>query len=206
MPMEFEIRGDLAKAKKALILLHGRGATAHDIMGLADVFCDDQFYVAAPQAPDHAWYPHSFIEEESQNEPYLSNSIASVKRLIDKIAKHIDKSQIYLMGFSQGASLSLEVAARFADKYGGVVGFSGGLIGSKISEKKYHGDFAGTKVFIGISEEDPYVPLTRCKESKQVMERLGGDVTLNVYKGAAHTINDDEIHWVKKNIFAQKTL
>ena len=195
-------RGPLiTKATKALILLHGRGGTARGIMSLADNFDDADFYIAAPQAPNSTWYPYSFMTEEKLNEPYLLSSIESIKNLIDETAKYIPLHQIYIMGFSQGACLALEVSTRFAAKYGGVIAFTGGLIGDTINDKKYHGNFEGTKVFIGNSDQDPHVPLVRSEQSKKLMEKLGADVTLKVYKGMAHTINEDEINWVKKNIF-----
>lgn len=191
----------LDKASKALILLHGRGSNAEDILQLGDEFCDDRYYIAAPQATNNTWYPFSFMEEEKLNEPWISSAVAVVKKLIDATAKYIPKDQIYLMGFSQGACLTLETSARYAAKYGGVVAFSGGLIGSTVDDKKYHGDFAGTKVFIGNSDNDPHVPLIRCEQSKDLMEELGAQVTLKVYKGMAHIISNEEIDWVRKNIF-----
>jgi len=190
----------ITKASKALILLHGRGGNARGILSLADIFCDDQFYIAAPQAPSNTWYPYSFLEEEKLNEPYLSASVEAIKNVIDETATYIPMHQIYIMGFSQGACLTLEVTSRLAAKYGGVIAFTGGLIGSTVNEKKYHGNFEGTKVFIGNSDEDPHVPLVRSEQSKEIMEKLGADVTLKVYPGMAHTINEDEISWVKKNI------
>ncbi len=191
----------ISKASKALIILHGRGGTAQGIMNLADSFSTPQLYIAAPQASHQTWYPHSFMIEENLNEPYLSSSVEVVKRLIDTISASIPLSQTYLMGFSQGACLALEVAARFATKYGGVIAFTGGLIGSVINKKKYHGDFKGTPIFIGTSDQDPHVPLERAQESKIFLEELGAHVTLKVYPGMGHTINEDEILWVKKNIF-----
>lgn len=191
----------LEKASKALILLHGRGGSAADILSLSEEFCDDRFYIAAPQAPDNSWYPYSFMAEEKLNEPWLSSSVKAVKKVIDDIAVYIPLNQIYLMGFSQGACLALETASRFADNYGGVIAFTGGLIGDSINEKKYLGNFKGTRVFIGTSDKDPHVPLIRAEQSKELMEKLGAHVTLKVYKGMAHTINDDEIEWVRKNIF-----
>lgn len=189
------------KATKALLLLHGRGGTAEEILSLADLFCDDTFYVAAPQATNRSWYPHSFMEEEQSNEPWLTSAVDIVTRLIEETAKHIPKPQIYLMGFSQGACLTLEVATRHATKYGGAVAFTGGLIGETINEKKYMGNFEGTKVFIGNSDKDPHVPLERSEQSKLLMQRMGANMTLKVYPGMAHTINEDEINWVKKQIF-----
>lgn len=191
----------LSKASKGLILLHGRGGTAEDILELSYEFCDDCFYVAAPQAPKNTWYPHSFMVDEKLNEPFLSESIATIKQLIDDIAKFIPNDQIYMMGFSQGACLVLEVTSRYATKYGGIASFTGGLIGSNLNEQKYQGDFEGTKVFIGNSDHDPHVPLERSEQTKAIMERLGAKVTLKVYKGMGHTVNEDEISSVKKLMF-----
>lgn len=191
----------LNRASKALILLHGRGGTALDILGLAQEFCDATFYIAAPQAANCSWYPHSFMAEEKTNEPWLSSAVETIERLIDVTSHHIPRSQIYIMGFSQGACLALEVSARYAVQYGGVIAFTGGLIGSAVNEEKYHGDFKGTKVFIGNSDADPHVPLIRSEQSRDIMKVLGADVTLKVYHGMGHTINGDEINWVKKNMF-----
>lgn len=191
----------VSKATKALILLHGRGGTARDILSLADAFVDDQFYIAAPQAPNSLWYPQSFMADENLNEPYLSLSIERIKKLIDETEKYIPKSQIYLMGFSQGACLALEISTRFAAKYGGIIAFTGGLIGSAIDEKKYQGNFDGTRVFVSNGDLDPYIPLSRSIESKEVMGKFGAEVTLKVYQGRPHTISEDEIDWVKLNLF-----
>lgn len=192
---------NLEKASKALILLHGRGSTAFEIMNLAKEFCDLNYYIAAPQATNNSWYPYSFLKEESMNEPWLSSAVDVVKKLIDETANYIPKNHIYLMGFSQGACLTLEFSTRFASKYGGVVAFTGGLIGSTINEGKYNGNFEGTKVFIGNSDLDPHVPLSRSEESKEIMEKLGANVELKVYKGMGHTISETEIEDVKKWIF-----
>jgi phospholipase/carboxylesterase len=201
MASEILYRGSpLAQASKALILLHGRGGTAENIISLADLFCDERFYVAAPQAPNRTWYPHGFMDEDALNASYLSSSIETIQGLIDETAKKIPKDQIYLMGFSQGACLSLEISSRSAAKYGGIVAFTGGLMGSTIHEERYHGNFEGTQVFIGTSDQDPYIPLTRVEQSKKLIERMGAAVTLKVYKGTSHTITGDEIDWVKKNM------
>ena len=192
---------ELSKAKKALILLHGRGGTARSMLSLADTFCDESFYIAAPQAPNKTWYPYSFMAEESLNEPFLCASIGNINALIEETAKSIPKENITIMGFSQGACLALEVTSRRADKYGGIVAFTGGLIGSEIEESHYQGNFKGTKVFTGLSEQDPHIPLMRTELSKEVMEKRGAKVTLYVYEGSSHTITDSEIDWVKQNIF-----
>jgi phospholipase/carboxylesterase len=191
----------LLQAQKALILLHGRGASAQDIMGLANEFCDDTFYIAAPQATNRTWYPYGFMFPESQNEPWLSSAVAVVKRLIDEVTTALPPEQIYIMGFSQGACLTLEVATRYAQKYAGVVAFTGGLIGEQISPTKYKGDFAGTKVFIGNSDRDPHVPQSRSEQSQKLMESLGADVMLKIYPNMPHTINQDEVLSVKNWMF-----
>lgn len=192
----------ITEASKALILLHGRGGNARSLLRLVNRLCDDDFYVVAPQATHNAWYPHSFMEEETKNEPYLSSSVQAIKDVIDQTAKTIPKHHIYLVGFSQGACLALEVSGRFATKYGGIVAFTGGLIGSTIDERKYQGDFAETKVFMSNGDHDPHIPLIRSEQSKNVMEKLGAQVTLKVYPGRPHTITDDEIEFAKTNIFS----
>jgi phospholipase/carboxylesterase len=191
----------LLQAKKAIILLHGRGADAEDILPLANSFCDDTFYIAAPQATNNAWYPYTFLSPEERNEPWLTSAVTMIKRLIDSISVQIPPASIYLMGFSQGACLALEVASQFAVKYAGIAAFSGGLIGDKINPKKYNGNFDGTKVFIGNSDIDPHIPMLRSEESRDVMEKLGADVTLRIYPGMAHTIIQQEIDTVSKLMF-----
>lgn len=186
----------IGKASKALIILHGRGGTAEGMLEVANAICDD-FYIAAPQATNNIWYPYPFMEEESKNEPFLSDSIKAIKDLIDQTTQHISQENIFIAGFSQGACMSLEVSARFAGKYGGIAAFTGGLIGKTLNEKKYQGNFDGTKVFIGNGDHDPYIPLKRSEESKELFEKLGAQVTLKVYKGRPHTILEDEIALVK---------
>lgn len=185
--------------KKALILLHGRGSSPSRIQRQLKDLCDPSFHIVAPSAPDHAWYPKSFLEVEEKNEPFLSMSIGIVEEEIRSISKSIPKSHIYIAGFSQGACLALEVAALVGGKFGAIIAFSGGLIGSRPSIKKYRGGFNGTKIFLGATKDDPYVPFSRVKKSKEILEELGADVTLNAYPGSAHEINDDEISFVKEN-------
>lgn len=189
------------QAQKAIILLHGRGGTAANIIALADHFTDDSFYVAAPQAINNTWYPYSFLSPENLNEPWLSIAVETVFELLDNIRVHIPPEKIYLMGFSQGACLSLEVASRNAIKYAGIAAFTGGLIGEEIDKKKYKGSFNGTKVFLGNSDNDPHVPLQRSEESRDIMKSLGAEVLLKIYPGMDHTIIPDEIHAVKKFMF-----
>jgi phospholipase/carboxylesterase len=184
----------LAKAKKALILIHGRGATAEDILSLHREFALDDFCIVAPQATNNTWYPFSFLVPVDQNEPWLSGAIDVLTTVVADITKSgIPVQQIFILGFSQGACLALEFATRFAQPWGGVVAFTGGLIGETIDPERYSGNFAGRPVFIGTSDVDPHVPLQRSEESRAVMEKLGARVTLKVYPGMGHTINVDEI-------------
>jgi len=191
----------LKQAKKAIILLHGRGGTAKDIIPLADEFCDDSFYIVAPQASGNTWYPYTFLAPEDQNEPWLTSAVKTVKSLINRITQHVPAEKIYIMGFSQGACLSLEVAARYAQKYAGVAAFSGGLIGEIIRSEKYEGDFTGTKVFIGNSDNDPHIPIERTEKSADLLKQLGADVIMAIYPGMGHTISQAEIDTVKKMMF-----
>ncbi len=191
----------LGEAKRALILLHGRGATAHDILGLAQEFIDDSFYIAAPQATNNTWYPNSFMADEQTNEPWLSSAVSIVKRLIDETSQQIPYENIYLMGFSQGACLTLEVAAQYANKYAGIAAFTGGLIGKELDTSKYNGDFKGTNIFIGNGDKDMHVPLSRCERSKTILEKMGAQVDLNIYPNRPHTILLEEINTVKELMF-----
>jgi phospholipase/carboxylesterase len=195
----------IAKASKAMIMLHGRGGTAEGILGVAEELCGNDFYIAAPQAENQVWYPYSFLEEEKKNEPYLSQSIESIKDLIDQTARHISQEHIFIAGFSQGACLALEVTARYAAKYGGIVAFTGGLIGRILDEKKYQGDFKETKVFISNGDHDPHIPLERSEASKRIFEGLGAAVALKIYSGRPHTIIEDEIAFVKQHILGRNS-
>ena len=191
----------LQQASKAIILLHGRGGSAYDIISLADEFCDETFYIAAPQATNNTWYPYSFLAPVNQNEPWLSSAIGIVKRLIDVTAQVIDVQNIYLMGFSQGACLTLEVAARYAQPYAGIAAFTGGLIGESVNQSNYQGNFNQSKIFIGNSDHDPHVPLERSQKSKDILQEMGAEVLLKVYPNMPHTIITDEIKSVKEIMF-----
>ncbi|CRX37938.1 alpha/beta hydrolase [Estrella lausannensis] len=189
-------------ASGALILLHGRGGTARGILSLSELLCGDDYYIAAPQAVGNVWYPHSFLEDETFNEPYLSQSISGIQELIEETASHMLKNRIFIAGFSQGACLALEVTARSATLYGGIIAFTGGLIGKEVRENRYRGDFKGTKVFISNGDHDSHIPLRRSQESKTLMEKLGALVTLKIYEGRDHTIVEDEIKSVKETFFS----
>lgn len=191
----------LTEATKAIILLHGRGGTANDIIRLADEFVDDSYYVAAPQAKNNAWYPYSFLEPVEKNEPWLSSAIEIVNRLLNGISEVLGTGNIYIMGFSQGACLAVETVSRNATRYAGVAAFSGGLIGSTPDSSLYKGNFIDTKVFIGCSDKDPHIPLARCEYTRDIMESLGAKVNLKIYPDMRHTIIRDEIKTVKSDMF-----
>ncbi|MGE5418755.1 MAG: alpha/beta hydrolase [Chloroflexota bacterium] len=188
----------LETAANALVLLHGRGGTAEDIMMLADEFCDDTFYIAAPRATGNSWYPNSFLSPEDSNEPWLTSALQTVKRLVNDISEHVPTEKIFIMGFSQGACLSLEFAARNPAAWAGIAAFSGGLIGEMIRPEKYSGSFPGTKIFIGNSDTDPHIPFLRVKESAELLMNRDADVLLRIYPGMGHTITQEEIGDVKR--------
>jgi phospholipase/carboxylesterase len=185
----------------AMILLHGRGATAESMLTLADAFAQPGFAYLAPQAPDHTWYPYSFLAPYEQNEPALSRALAIVEDLLRGVTrKNIPLERTVLLGFSQGGCLALEFAARNARRYGAVVGLSAGLIGPKDAPRNYAGSLAGTPIFIGCSDVDSHIPIWRVHESARVLRDLGANLTERLYPGMGHTINDDEIRHVTELI------
>ncbi|WPQ61561.1 dienelactone hydrolase family protein [Chitinophaga sancti] len=192
----------LSQAKKALIMIHGRGAGAQDIISLATYLNVGDYALLAPQASGHTWYPYSFMAPVAQNEPGLSSAISILESIVaDVIAAGIPASNIYFLGFSQGACLTLEYVTRHAQQYGGVVAFTGGLIGASLEMSNYKGDFAGTPVFIGSSDPDMHVPVTRVRESETIMKTMGADITVKVYPGMGHTVSQDEVETANALVF-----
>jgi phospholipase/carboxylesterase len=192
----------LSEAEKALILIHGRGATAEDIMGLSQELNVGEYALFAPQATNNTWYPYSFLAPVAQNEPWLSSSISLLSDLVTSVNEAgIDSSHIYFVGFSQGACLSLEFVTRYARSWGGVAAFTGGLIGDNIYPENYKGDFAETPIFIGTSDTDPHVPVERVHATVELMKSLHGNVTKKIYPNMPHTISRDEISLANKLIF-----
>lgn len=193
---------ELTASSKVLILLHGRGATAEDIMGLAQHLALEDFHLQAPQATNHTWYPYSFLAPPSQNEPWLSSALGLLSEMVDELkSKGVAANQIYFAGFSQGACLTLEFVTRHADKYGGVAAFTGGLIGDKIYEENYHGDFGGTPIFIGSSDPDPHVPVERVNASADILKKMNAKVMKKIYPGMGHTIIQEEIETANGFVF-----
>lgn len=192
----------LGEAEKVLVMLHGRGANAEDILSLATYLNVKEFTLLAPQATGNTWYPNSFLAPPYTNEPWLSSAISLIEDITDDITETgVKEENIYFLGFSQGACLTLEFVTRNAKKYGGVVAFTGGLIGDKIYEQNYNGDFQSTPVFIGTSDPDPHVPVQRVTDSVAVLKRMNAQVTEKIYKNMGHTINEDEIETVNNVIF-----
>lgn len=188
----------LGAARAAMVLVHGRGASAEGMLGLADAFGVNDIAYIAPQARSGAWYPQSFMAPISQNEPYLSSALNTVSGVVADLERQgVPSERIVLLGFSQGACLALEFAARNARRFGGVVGLSGGLIGPEDTPRNYAGSLVGTPVFLGCSDVDFHIPLKRVNESADVLKRLGGDVTEIIYPGMGHTIVRDEVEHVK---------
>jgi len=188
----------LPEARAAVVMLHGRGATAESILSLSDVLPGEDIAYLAPQAIGGSWYPHSFLAPIESNEPWLTSSLEAVGHLVSRIeAAGIPPQRIALLGFSQGACLALEYAARHARRWGGVIGFSGGLIGPDGTPRDYGGSLDGTPVFLGCSDVDAHIPRARVEESARVFERLGGAVTMRLYPGMGHTVNDDELDWIQ---------
>lgn len=188
----------LAGASAAMVMVHGRGATAEDILTLAAELDQPGFAFLAPQAENNTWYPNRFVEPIASNEPWLSSALESVQDVIAMVnAAGIPPERAMLLGFSQGACLTLEFAARHARRYGGIVGLSGGLIGPDGTPRDYPGSFEGTPFFLGCSDVDPHIPKVRVSESAAVLTGLGGQVTVRLYPNMDHTVNQDEIDFVR---------
>lgn len=184
-----------ASARGALILLHGRGSTAHDMLSMAAEFEVDGLALFAPQAAHRSWYPYSFMAPDVQNQTALDAALAQVGNVVAQIERAgIPAGKIFFMGFSQGACLTLEYLARNAKAYGGAVAFTGGLIGDTLDPSRYSGDFQGTSILVTTGDPDPHVPVSRVEASVSELERLGAEVTFQVYPGRAHTISRPEIN------------
>ena len=185
------------EARSVAILLHGRGASAQDILTLSEEFSVRDVAYLAPQAAGQTWYPYSFLMPLEQNEPSLSSALNVIATLLASLAqKDFPPERVALMGFSQGACLALEFAARHAQRYAAIAAFSGGLIGPPGTARNYSGAFDGTPVFLGCSDVDPHIPVERVHESAEVFARMGAVVDKQIYPHMAHTINALEIEAV----------
>ena len=188
----------LEQAAAVMILLHGRGDSAHGILGLADAFETAGVAYLAPQAANSTWYPQRFLAPLEMNEPWLSSALSAIDEAVG--AAHeagFDDEHLVLGGFSQGACLALEYAARNAHRFGGVFALSGGLIGPDIDRGRYAGSFDGTPVFIGCSDIDFHIPVERVHASTELMRDLGAEVQERIYPQMGHTVNADEVAHVQ---------
>ncbi len=194
----------LQQASRALIMVHGRGGSAEDILTLAPMLAVGDYALLAPQANGNSWYPHSFLMPQEDNEPWLSSALevlaATVQDIMDAGIPH---SEICFTGFSQGACLTLEFAARHAMRYGGIVAFTGGLIGDHIHRSNYTGNFGKTPVFIGSSDPDMHVPVKRVHETETVYQDLNADIFIKIYPNMGHTISTDEINIANEKVFGK---
>ncbi|MFC4987570.1 alpha/beta hydrolase [Saliphagus infecundisoli] len=188
---------DLADAEAAVVMVHGRGASAKSILGMGGEFDVQGVAYLAPQAAGNTWYPNSFLEPMETNQPGLDSGLAAVGAAIEAATDAgIARERIMLLGFSQGACLASEFVARNATRYGGLAVLSGGLIGPEGTPREYDGSLEDTPVFVGCSNRDPHIPLERVKETTSVLEDLGGEVTERIYEGMGHGVNDDEMEFV----------
>ena len=189
----------LSEARAALLLIHGRGATAESILTLADELHVPGVACLAPQAAGYTWYPYRFLAPLEANEPGLSSGLARIGELVAEAeTAGLAADRVVLLGFSQGACLTLEFAARNPRRYGGVVGLSGGLIGPPGTPRDLEGSLDATPVFLGCSDRDPHIPLQSVEESADFLARLGGAVDKRIYPGMGHTVNADEMARVRE--------
>lgn len=185
-------------ARRAVVLVHGRGDSAEGILGLAKEVALDDVAWLAPQAAGSTWYPYSFLSPMEQNEPKLTSALAAVGAAVDRLASEgVSADRVVLMGFSQGACLSLEYAARQPRRYAAVIALSGGLIGPPGTPRDYPGTLDSTPLFLGCSDIDAHIPVERVRESAEVFRRMGAQVDERIYPGMGHTVNADEIEAVR---------
>lgn len=183
-------------------MIHGRGATAESILSLVPHLHLTDYAILAPQANGNSWYPFGFMASDQGNKVALENSLGILKDVWDEISKAgISSEKTVILGFSQGACLSLEFAARNAQKMGGVVAFTGGLIGEKLNPENYSGEFQGTPIYIGSSERDFHVPAKRITDSADLLRKMGAEVKVELFDDPDHTIREEEINWVNQKIF-----
>ncbi|HET6955966.1 MAG TPA: dienelactone hydrolase family protein [Vicinamibacterales bacterium] len=186
-----------SSARLTMIMLHGRGASAEDILALGGEFGTTDVAFLAPQAAGRTWYPYSFLAPLEDNEPGITSGLRVIAALVDSlVARQVPYERIGLLGFSQGACLSLEFAARHPQPYAAIVGLSGGLIGPPGTPRDYAGSLAGAPVFLGCSDVDAHIPLARVRETADVFRRMGAPVDERIYPRMGHTVNQDEIRAV----------
>ncbi len=198
-----EAGAPLGQAPAAVIMVHGRNAGPANILDLVPRLACPNLTYLAPAAANRTWYPHSFMAEIASNEPGLSSGLGVLGSVLARIqAAGIPQSRVVLLGFSQGACLTAEFVVRQASRFGGVLVFSGGVIGPPGTLWDDAGRFDGTPVFLGCSDHDSHVPELRVSESAELFRRMGADVTKRIYPGMGHVINDDEIAFAQELLAA----
>ncbi len=188
----------LESAEAAVVLVHGRGASAADILYSAGPLIQPGWAFLAPEAANHTWYPLPFTVPPDENEPWLSSALETLDRVLANVSEHLSLPRVILLGFSQGACLALEYAARHPRRYGAVVGLSGGLIGPEGMPRDYSGSLAQTPVLLVCSDSDPYISAPWVRESGEIFRRLGGDVAVHIIPGMGHEVTADEIRLVQR--------
>lgn len=190
-------------AKAVALLLHGRGGSPRGMLALADEARVPDVAFVAPQAAGHTWYPERFLAPLDRNEPWLGSALELLDDVLTEVAgAGLSRERTVLIGFSQGACLALEYAARRGGRYGGIAALSGGLIGPPGRSWDYGSSLVGTPVFLGCSDRDPHIPEERVHESGRVLESLGADVRVEIYPGLGHTVNGEEIEAVREMLEA----
>ncbi len=186
------------QAEVAMILIHGRGASAQSMLMFADEFDTNNIHYRAIQAKGHTWYPRSFMAPKKMNQPGIKSGLQAIHNQISELNEAgIPTKKIMLLGFSQGACLTTEFAARHPQRYGGIIGLSGGLIGDKIDPQNYKGSMEQTPVFLGCSDRDPHIPQERVDLTEEIFQQIGANVTKKIYVGMGHTVNQNEIQHVQ---------
>lgn len=189
----------LSQATAAMVMIHGRGASADSILTLVPALNRPEITYLAPQARGNTWYPNSFLSPIPENEPGISSGMRVIEQVLQQIsAAGIPAERTLLLGFSQGACLTTEFVARHARRYGGVAGLSGGLIGPDGTPREYSGSLDRTPIFLGCGDVDSHIPADRVRESETVLTRLGAVVSMQLYPGMGHVVNDDEIESVRR--------
>jgi predicted esterase len=184
----------LAEAGRAVVMVHGRNASPRNILDLIPRLDRPHFAYLAPAAANNTWYPFSFLAELEINEPFVTSAIRRLDQVVTElVTAGISTNRIVLLGFSQGACLAAEFVCRHPTRYGGVVLFSGGLIGPPGTSWTTDRSLEGTPMFLGCSDVDAHVPKFRVDESADVFARMGADVTERIYSGMGHLVSDEEI-------------
>ena len=187
----------------ALLLLHGRGASAHDILSLGEELEFDGLGQIAPEATGNSWYPRTFLAPTEENQPYLDSALKRVESLVMSLLESgLPAERVALLGFSQGACLALEFVARHPRRYGAVMGLTGGLIGPPGTPRVYAGTLEGTPIFLGTNDPDPHIPFERVLETESVLLKMGASVELRRYPGLPHSVNSDEVDVCRRLLLA----